>query len=230
MTIGPLYDKTEYLLNKGEYSLCTKYAKLGEDITIKYSHGKDSIKGIVSFVITQADALYLSKNRLATEKFLQNRIIQFIQTGNNKFLGPFYSLLGLINRDNQNYIKALIYLQQGFRLDTAIGDKKGGVQDLAEIGTLYAKNFDEKEKGLKYCKDALRIGDSNDSQFIFQQIANIYALQRMYESAQYFFQQSYNTIRQGMNEDMLLRIRFNFQVSTCCKIYLILLQIKEMLS
>ena len=210
MIIGPLYDKTEYFLNKGEYNSCTWYAKLGENITIKYSHGKDSIKGIVSFVITQADALYLSKNRLATENLLQNRIIQFIQTGNSKFLGPFYSLLGLINRDNQDYVKALICLQEGFRLNTAIGDKKGCVQDLATIGTLYAKNLNENEKGLDYCKKALRIADSNDSQFIFKQIANIYVLMGMYESAQYFFQQSYNTIQQGMNEDVLLQNTFQF--------------------
>ena len=48
--------------------------------------------------------------------------------------------------------------------------------------------------------------------------------------AQYFFQQSYNIIQQGMNETYAVdKIHFNFQASTCYKIYQTLPQIKAML-
>ena len=89
MAIKALDDKTEYLFNKGEYSLCSKDAKLGEKIIQKYCHDKDSIKYIVFFVNKQANALYFSKNYSGAEKLLKSRIPQFEQTGNSNQLYAF---------------------------------------------------------------------------------------------------------------------------------------------
>jgi CHAT domain-containing protein len=209
MVIGPLSDKAEYLFNKGEYNLCSKYAELGEDITIKYSHGKDSLQGIVSFVMKQANALYYSKNNPAAEKLLQNKVSQFIRTNNTTFLGPFYGLLGLINRDNQNYARALTYFKLGYRENLIIKFKTGCAQSLASIGALYAQHLDDYEKGVEYCSKALKFAEnSSDSLFILKQIANVYVLKKMYDKARYFFQLAYNTIKVGMDETTMLKSTF----------------------
>lgn len=210
MTIAALADKTEYLFNKGEYSLCSKNAKLGEDITQKYYHGLDSIQYIVFFVDKQANALYFSKDVLVAEKLLETRILQFKQAGNGKQLYTFYSLLGLINRDKKNYTKALSYFQQAYKLSSIIEFRKGCALNLGYIGLLYARNFNNHYNGLNYCQKALKYADSTDSLSVIKQIANIYVLKGMYDKAQYFFQQAYNTVQHGMNEITMLQNSFQF--------------------
>ncbi len=209
--IAPLDDKTEYLFNKGEYSSCSKVAKLGEEIIQKYFHGKDSIEYIVEFVARQANALYFSGNIYEAEKILESKILQFKQTGNDKQLYAFYSLLGLINIEKKNYVRALSYFQQGYKSNSLIKYRKGCAQNLAFVATLYAKNFNRYNTGLKYCAEAIKYAvDATDSLFILQQIGNIYVLKGMYDKAQNSFQLAYNTIQPGMNETTLLQNSFQF--------------------
>ena len=206
----PLYDKTEYLFNKGEYSLCSKDAELGEEIIQKYFHVKDSIEYIVFFVTYRANALYLSKNISLAEELLESKILQFEQTGNRKQLGSIYGILGLINRDNKNYKKALFYFKKGFDEDSIINYKTGCAQNLSQIGMLYAKALQQNDKGIKYCYSALRYAAADDSLSILKQIGNIYVLKKQYDKAQYFFQLAYNTVRLGMNETEMLKNSFQF--------------------
>lgn len=210
LSVKAVIEKVEYLLNSGKYSFCIKYSKMGEEIIKKYYHEKDSIKYIVYFITQQANSLFLFQDTDSAENLLQKKVLQFNQTKNSEQLGSFYSLLGLISERKQQFTKALANLQNAYKSNSIDQYKKGCAQNLATIGMLYAKNFNQRNKGLTYCKKALTYADSNDSQFIFKQIANIYVLKKMYDSSQYFFQQSYNIIQQGMNENMLLQNIFQF--------------------
>jgi CHAT domain-containing protein len=209
--IVTLIDKTEYQFNKGEYSLCSKDSKLGEEMVKKYYHEKDSLDYILFFINKQANAMYLSDNIYSAEKLLESKTLEFEQTGNGKYVGPFYSLLGLINNAKKNYKKALSCFQLGFRVNSIINFRKGCFQDLAFIATLYGKNFKKYDAGLKYCAAAIKYADdATDSLFILQQKGNIYVLKGMYEKGLNFFQLAYNTVQNGMDETTMLQNTFKY--------------------
>lgn len=208
--IAPLNDQTEYLYNKGEYSLCNKIAKLGEEIIRKYYNGKDSISYIVAFVIKQVDALYISNNISAAEELLEEKILQFRKKGYYNHLAAFYNSLGTVNI-KKNHTKALSYFLLAYKVNSITKFWKGCAQNLALAATIYAKNFNQYDKGLKYCGKAIKYHvDATDSLYILKQTGNIYVLKREYDKAQYFFQQAYNTVQYGMNETFLLKNSFQF--------------------
>lgn len=203
--IGPLREKTDYLFNKGEYNLCIKHAQLGEDLINKTYHQKDSIQYIVAFVGTRVNALYISGNISLAENILQNKIAEFVKTGNSDRLGSFYNSLGQICRDKKEYAKALAYFERGSRANVIIKDRHGYSQNMATIGNLYSKYLNKHDTGLSYCTRALRFAvDLTDSLYILLQTANIYVLKGMYDQAQYFFQQGYDVVQPGINEVSLL--------------------------
>jgi CHAT domain-containing protein len=211
MTIGPLEEKVQYLFSKGQYSLCTRYARLGQNITVNYYHDKDSIGTIAFFIIMHANALYFSKNSAEAEIILQNSVSEFLQNGYDKLLGTFYNLLGLINEDNGKYTTALSYFQKSYEKNKLNKYKNGCAKGLHDIGTLYAYYFKKPDIGLQYCNHALQYAeDASDSLFILKQIANIYTLKKMYDTAFRFFQLAFNEVQPGMNETTLLKNSFQY--------------------
>ena len=81
LAIGPLSDKAEYLFNIGEYSLCGRAAKLGEDMVEESYHGKDSIQQIVFFVTMRANAFSVARDFSSAEKLLESKILPFEKSG-----------------------------------------------------------------------------------------------------------------------------------------------------
>ncbi|MEP7142798.1 MAG: CHAT domain-containing tetratricopeptide repeat protein [Ferruginibacter sp.] len=209
MVISALDEKTTYLFNKGEYSLCYRDSKLGEDITEKYYHGEDSTSYIANFVSHQANCLYFSKKISSAEKLSEGKISQLEKTRDRNLLHPFYGLLGLINRDKKNYTEAISYFQKAYYATAQNKDSAGCAQNLAFIGSVYAKYFNRYDTGLKYCARALKYAHA-DSLVILKETGNIYVLKGMYDRAQYFFQQAFNTVQQGMNESTMLQNSFQF--------------------
>jgi len=210
MVIAPLAEKTKYLFAKGEYSLCIKNAKLGEQIIQQYYHQKDSIDYIEAFVILQANALYFSKEITAAENLLNKKIINFKQTGNSVQLYAFYSLLGIMNQEKSNFSKANLYFKEAYKLCVAFKFPLGVAQNLEKIGTLYWKNLHKPDSALNYYYKALSYKAAADSLKIFTQMGNLYASQKEFNKAQFFFQQAYNTILTGMNETTQLQNSFQF--------------------
>ncbi len=210
MVLAPLEEKTDYLFNKGQYSLCTSDARLGEEI-IRAEHGnKDSIEYVVFFVNEQANALYFSKNMPAARQLLENKISQFEKAGYSNQLGPFYSLLGEINNDEKNYVKALADFQMAFNKDSALKFRQGCAQNLTRIGMLYGKNPAATGRAIAYSFAALAYAGADDSLVILKQIANIHAFNKKYDSARYYFQCAYNIVQHGMNETTTLKTSFKF--------------------
>lgn len=207
--VALLLKKAEYLFNQGEYNLCSKYSKLGEDIIEKYYHGnhEDNIKYIVSFVINQVTALYFA-NDVSVEKKLQQKIRQLKETGNYKFLGSYYSLMGLIKRDKKEYNTALEYFRKSNEVNLSSKFDKQYAQNFGFIATLY-KEINKFDSALIYCAKALKCADFEDSLFILREKGNIYVLKKMYDTAQYYFQKAFNTVQNGIDETSILQKSFH---------------------
>ena len=210
LVIGPLSEKTDYLFNTGDYSSSIRYAQLGQDIVEKFYHEKDSIVDIVHFISMRANALTLANDMAAAEDLINVKISQFERTGYRNQLGTFYGLLGLINKEKGKYAAALPYFQSAFLADRNNKFRKGCAQNLAMIGTIYARAFGDYKTALKYCTRALTYADAGDSLSIFQQTGNIYALKGNFEMAQIAFQQAFNTVQKGMDENTILQDSFQF--------------------
>ena len=210
LVIGPLSEKTDYLFNIGDYSSSIRYAQMGQDIVEKFYHEKDSINSIVYFVTMRANALTLANDMAAAEDLINGKISQFERTGYRNQLGTFYSLLGLINKEKGKYAAALPYFQSAFLANRNNKYRKGCAQNLAMIGTLYARAFGDYKTALEYCKRALTYADAGDSLSIFQQTGNIYVLEGKFEIAQIAFQQAFNTVQKGLNENTILQDSFQF--------------------
>ena len=210
LSIPALEDKTEYLFNKGEYSLSSKNAKLGIDITQKYFHGKDSILYIVFFTIKLADALYLSKDTSTAKYILESQIPLFIKNGNSNQLYAFYSLLGTIYKDRKENSIALSYFQKAYKLSILLKYNSGCSENLIAVGNLYSERFYKYDTALKYCFTALKYAGPADTVFIFREIGKIYGRKEMYDKSQYYFQKAFNSIKQGINETTILQSSFQF--------------------
>ncbi len=205
-----LSDKTDYLFNIGEYGPCITNAEMGEELTKKYFHGKDSITYLVSFIINKANSLYYSKNIVEAATFLETKMKPFILSGNTNQLYAFYSLLAAISRDRQNYSKALALFKLSFQITSLIKFNKGCAQNLTQIGRLYSKAFGEFNTGLAYYSKALKYADATDSVLILTETANTYVQKKMFDKAQYYFQQAFNIIQPGMDETTMLKNTFRF--------------------
>ncbi len=211
MTLKLLWLKTEYLFNKGEYSLCKKDAALGQAMIQYYHEKKDSLDYVVSFVNMQANTLYFSDSIGAAINLLERKKLQFSQCGNSKNTGTFNNALGLLYIKSKNYLKALACFQQAYEANKQIDFRPGCAQNLVNIGTLYAKNFNNYNGGLNYCSAALKYAvTSDDSLNIFKATASIYVQKKMFDKAFLLFQQAFNTQQPGLNETTILGSSFNF--------------------
>ena len=202
--------KIEYLFNKGDYSLAGNNANLGEEIIRKSYRGNDSLRHIFFFAYQRANALYYSKDFSSAKKLLESKILQFKQAGYRNELGTFYNQLGALNEQEGNYAEAISLFRKAFKSDSSIKFKKGCAQSLSSIGSITAKKFKRYKEGLNYFSASLNYADASDSFFVFRETGNIYVLKGMYDSAQYFFQQAYNTAQHGMNETTMLKNSFQF--------------------
>lgn len=211
ISIGVLANKASYLFDRGDYSLCTTIALLGEGLIKNYYHGGDSIGYAANFVTFRINCLYISLQISLLEKLLKKSEKDFGITGNSSYAGAVYAQLAQVNSDRNNFTSALFYLKKAYQANVLLKYQDGICEDMNGIGKLYAKGFRKYDKGLASCFAALRYSDNpEDSLIVLRDIANIYAMKGSYDKAQYFFKQSFNTLGPGMAEANLLHSTLQF--------------------
>ena len=206
-----LVNKVAYLFNVGDYMLCSVNAALGECLVENYYHHSDSVSFINYFVNFYANSLYISHKIPLLEKLLKSREEYISKTNNPTYLFAIYDFLARINMDRNDFDNALLYFKKAHHEDVRLKYRTGISENLDNIGILYAKNFLQYDKGLAYCDSALNYAVSAaDSLVVLMDVANIYALKGNYSKAQYFFQQSFNTLEKGINEESLSHSKLQF--------------------
>lgn len=205
-----LLDKTNYLFNKGEYAHCIRDAKLALYFIPKYYYGKYNIEYVIAFSTHIVNALIYSYDFDKAEQVLIEQKKSFENTRNTKYLGWVYGFLGQIEVLKKNYFTASAHFKKAYQKFKIIDNKSGCAEILANTGMLYAKGFHQLDKGLNYCNAALKYADAADSLFILKETGNIYVQKKMFDKAQDYFQQAFNTIQPDLNETTILQSSFMF--------------------
>jgi tetratricopeptide (TPR) repeat protein len=208
-TIPVLQDKTSRLFNKGEYSACITNAELGISLMQQY-HGDNSVAYMILFTDNLVNSLIFSADISTAEKILDRQKSFLEQTNNSKYLGEVYSFLGSINRDKRRYPEAVTYFKKANRAFGMIKYNSGYAKSLMNLGKLYAIAFNNTNKGLNFCEEAIKYAEGEDSLIILMETGNIYVQKKLYDKAQYFFQQAFNVVQHGMDETSMLKNTFQF--------------------
>lgn len=203
--------KASCLFDKGDYSLCTSNALVGEGIMKNYYHGRDSISLAAYFITVEMNPLYFSHKIPVLEKLLKASEKDFESTGNTNYLNGVYGMLGQINVDRNDFKSALFYFTKAYQANIFLQYREGISQELRNLGILHAKGFLQYDKALNYCDSALKYADGTpDSLAAFHEIANIYGLKGMYNKAQYFYQQAFDIVEKGSDEQSLANSTLQF--------------------
>jgi CHAT domain-containing protein len=208
-----LLEKVNYYFDVGDYQKCSNYAIYGEVLTGQYLRGKDSIDYIGNFFGWRINALLAVENYDLAEKLLSATISQFGKSGLKEKLDVVYSQLAKAYSGQGDYARALSYLQQELQYNKKTGFALGCKQNLNDIGYIYYANLHDLSSAMQYYHAALgyhndvqsyRPDDLFESLNIYDNIANIYAKRKAYDSAFYFYQQAFDQIRVGVDEAGLL--------------------------
>ncbi len=196
--------KIRYLFNNGDYGLCIKYADLEESLLQKYYHYPDSLENILYVLTYKVDALVFLKDFTNAEKLLVHKVRECEILGKIKFLGTIYGLLALTNKFKKDYNGSIYYFKKCYKYNLMTGYRKGCAEALNNIGVLYLEGFHQGGQALLSNRKALIYADAVDSIYALDNIANVYVNKQMFDSAFYFFQQSFDQIKPGMDVAELL--------------------------
>ena len=212
-----LEKKVPYLFYTGNYSFCYKYASMGEEACKIYNkHNRELY--LVYFFTWKINTLISDKKYEIAERFLINALKD---TTNFKFVNPanIYEQLAQVMIHKASSKEALIYFKKALQYDDVAKNTLGCMETLNNLGFLYYyKYVGNFAKALQAYKHALRYrnkGPSDQLQKwaslnILANIASVYVMDKLYDSAFRYFQLSFNEIKPGINETYLSDSLMNF--------------------
>ena len=206
------------LYEKGDFKLCIDRSSLGESLIHKYSKYNDSTSRIIYFIYYKSSALRALKRFQEEEQFLHSKKPEFLKSKNRDFTGIIYRLYGNMYESRGEYKNAIDYFQKAVYYDRMTRAKQITPGVLDEIGGIYADRLNQNILALKYYYEALSYantqalanGTTSDSFYILGNIANVYVRMKIFDSAQYFYQNAFNIIKPGINETDLVSDIENF--------------------
>jgi CHAT domain-containing protein len=212
--------RVEYLLNVGDYHSCISYAKEGEMIVTKSNPGRDSLSYQMYFFIWRINAVIRLKEFDEAEKLLTLKIEEFRKANSDYYLGTLYERLAAVKIQESNFSDALHYFNLALAFDNKNRLFASCMLTAVNKGFyLYNKNsLNDKVKAIQCYIQALHFGSlvlshasaydsqrvTSESFNIYVNIANTYAMVRLYDSAQFFFKKGFSLLKTGFREEDIL--------------------------
>ena len=196
--------KVKDLFFKGEYNLCADYAALGEVLAYKYYPASDRMAQIIFFIAYHANSLNLLKRFAESEAFLQSQKEQFLESRNKEYISVIYNFLGYVSKVKGENQKAIDNFKKAFEFDVRTENKYVTSEALCQLGIMYADRLNEVKTGLLYFHKATKYAKGYDSFYVLGTMAKTFADEKMFDSAYYYFQHAFNSIKPGINENDLL--------------------------
>lgn len=195
---------------KGDYNLYAEYSSLGEALVHKYYHESDSMDYINFFVSHRVIALSNLKRFSEAEEFLTQKKLLYLKTKNKTYLGAINYLLAQVYKSKEEYQTAINYLIKAFQFDSQTKKKDMSGEILNQIGAIYQEKLNEPAFALHYYTRALGYARQVDAITAYGKLATLYACKKNFDSSVYFFEQAFNKIGAGRNEESLLTHTENY--------------------
>jgi CHAT domain-containing protein len=119
-------------------------------------------------------------------------------------LGTLYGLYGNVLRDEEKPLDAIVYYKKWFTYSSRLNFDRGCGGALNSIGFVYSTILHQNKIAIQYYFKALKYADTNEALNIYDNIANIYAKEKKYDSSFYYFQKAFDQLRPGITEKDLL--------------------------
>ena len=207
-----LLQKTQYLFDIGDYHQCIIYAKEGEIVTNKLILSNEKLWYLSSFFTWRVNALIFLGNYNEAELLLNQYKDLFKKEGAGYFEGTYYGLMAEIKNKKGEYPESISLFKKSLNYNRVNKIYIVCLENLVNMGySLYQKSLHDNTKALNCYNKALeyasktmkdsRPGDSVqvliETVNIYDNIANVYAGKKMYDSADYFFQKGYAQLITG---------------------------------
>jgi CHAT domain-containing protein len=140
----------------------------------------------------------------AAEELITRRIQASIRLGKINYLGVMYGLSAEINHHNNQPQKEIVNYWKCFRANQKINYAKGCSESLLSIATTLNNAFNKMDSAIYYARAAFRFADYEDSLNILNFIATVYSKQKRFREALQYYQQCFDKLSKGINENELL--------------------------
>lgn len=194
--------KTFELLVAGDYFNCIEFASIGQILC-----GADAkyAPNLPYYLIWKINSFILLKDFDRARELLNVALREFTLRGHDEFAGSFYGLQARMNEETGDEASVLRYVSKS--LSTNKKEKQLNIcaQVLNNVGYfLYFGKLKQNRIALSYYRQALTFADSTEALNIYENMANVYIVEKNFDSAFYFFQKSFDQIKPGINELDLL--------------------------
>ncbi|MBA4166146.1 MAG: CHAT domain-containing protein [Chitinophagaceae bacterium] len=205
--------KVDYSFDVGDYQRCTDYAKIGESITGYSKIKDDSIAYVSGFFNMHVNGLTLMKKFDEAERILYKKIREYEQRNKENHCGVFYNQLAEISTQRHEYDSSILFLNRSLKCNKSIGNQLYCKQSYNNIGFLYQTHLDKPDIALPFFLKALkcrndkmqdRVADAIETLNIYDNIANVFAARREFDSAYYFYGKAFGQLKKGITEENVL--------------------------
>lgn len=205
IVLYPFGDKIEYLQNIGDYARCIGYARLSQNFADKYGYkGTNIIKWIFTWKI---NALLFLKNYTSVVSELKNKEKEYEHFPIDDNVGNLWQLWATYYLDIGKIDSALSSCNKSYQIYLATKYTAGCASILNDIGFIYSKNLMDYSKALNYYFKALTFNDARGSLSTLTNIGNLYVKKHKFDSAFYYYQNAFNQVSPGLDENGLLSIK-----------------------
>ncbi len=205
-TIESLEHKSTYQLQVGDYQGCIKTTELSEYL-VKIRpeiYSSDCIR-LIALFSNKVNALISLQQYSRVENELAGMKAYYSHCSNGKDLGNWYALMGKLRRRQGKYGEAINLFTSSVNYYRAISFPKGESESLDNIGYVYLDNLKDYKRALKYFNEAFSKSYGNEKSNILSNIGNTYVRLNNYDKAFLAFQEAFDNIQPGMNEERLLQ-------------------------
>ncbi|HEX4849766.1 MAG TPA: tetratricopeptide repeat protein, partial [Puia sp.] len=129
-----IYKRVEYFYDVGDFQRCINYISMGESVTRRYVHGKDSVGYIFYFLSRNVWIQIILDHFDYAKQLLANKEVECRKLGAENCLGTIYNQLAEVEIHEKEYNKALQHYQQAIKFEQLYGGELNCKEILNNIG------------------------------------------------------------------------------------------------
>lgn len=209
-----LHNRTQFLLNIGDFDRCYDYAGNGERFSRQLANGERAAQYLIYFLNIRIAVLLVRKEYEAARQLLNRAIGEFEKSGSNVSTTALYENLAEVLVQKGDYAGARSLFEKTLAQHSKAKDNLGYIQTLNNMALyLYFRRLHDTAQALALYRKAIgSLGpqpgaeESGEAINILANMANLFAGKGQYDSAFHYFSLAFSRIKPGIDEKGLLDI------------------------